>query len=193
MCGPEYLFAAQAAAALGGAVMGSSSDMSAYNRKVGAINTEADALEKSLIFKYQIAGVQEKQAQDKATIQTGDARLKLAEAQGEAGAAAAEGGIEGLSVDRLMRSFATATGKDISNIWTQRDNEVGQTEAEKKGYSIDAKNRLASLKSELPEDPSMKMLGRFFGAAFNVGDAFLKNTTPVGKGQSGGIFGRRFG
>lgn len=184
------MFAGQTVLALGSAFMGAQSDMNQYNRKVRAINDEADALEKSLVFQYQLDGLRQQQAQDQAVIKKGESRLRLTEATGEAAAAAASGGVEGLSVDRLIRSFAVATGKDIGNTEAEKDNEVRQVTLEKKGQSMTAWNRLQSLKNEVPEDPTNKMIGRFFSAAFGVGDAYLKNTTKSPSG--GGFLGRKF-
>lgn len=107
----------------------------------------------------------------------GQKELALVDAKGTAGAAAATAGVEGHSVDALLRSFDTATGGDIALTYLQRDNEIAQSRAEQKGIEMDTTNRLTSVKQQVPEDPSMKMLGRLFNAAFQVGGSYIQNTT----------------
>lgn len=185
------MFAATAAASFGSAFIGAQGDVSNYNRQVGAINSEADAVNRSLIFKYQMGQLQQQQIQDRAVIDAGDRRKALLEAKGSAEAGAATAGIEGPSVEALLTSYDVATGSDLSAIYLQRDNEIAQSRAEAKGYQMDAKNRLVSLNNQLPEDPSMKIVGRFLNAAFQTGGAYAQYTTPV-KNPDGST-SRRFG
>lgn len=187
------MFAASTAASLGSAVMGAVGDANEHDKKVRAINAEGDALKKSTIFKYQMTSLAQQQMQDKAQIEVAQKELALSDAKGTAGAAAATSGVEGHSVDALLRSFDAATGGDIALTYLQRDNEVAQSRAEQKGIEMDTTNRLTSLKQQVPDDPSMKMLGRLFGAAFQIGGSYAQYTTPVPKGGKGGFLGRRFG
>lgn len=173
--------------------MGANSDAAEYDKKVKALNAEADALQKSTIFKYQMTSLAQQQAQDKAQIEVHEKEMALADTKGTAVAAAATSGVEGNSVQSLLQSFDTATGSDISLTYLQRDNEIGQSRAEQKGIAMDTTNRLTSLKQQIPDDPSTKMLGRLFGAAFNIGGAYAQYTTPVPAGSKGGFMGRRFG
>lgn len=170
--------------------MGANSDAGEYDKKVKALNAEGDALMKSTIFKYQMTSLAQQQAQDKAQIEVGEKELALVDTKGTAAAAAATAGVEGLSVDALLRSFDAATGNDIALTYLQRDNEVSQSRAEQKGINMDATNRLTSLKQQVPDDPSTKMLGRLFSAAFQVGGSYVQNTTKTADGS--GLFGRRF-
>lgn len=171
------MFAATTAAALGQAVMGSMGDTRDYNRKIGALNAEADAINKSTIFKYKMTSLAQQQMQDRAAAEVGQRKVALAEARGTAGAAAASAGVEGPSVEALLNSFDVATGHDISTIYLNRDAEIAQSRAEQKGFELDATNRLTSLKQQIPDDPSTKMLGRMFNAAFQVGGAYAQYTT----------------
>ena len=191
MCDPVSMFAATSAASLGSALMGANSDAAEYDKKVKALNAEGDALMKSTIFKYQMTSLAQQQAQDKAQIEVGEKKLALSDTKGTAGAAAATAGVEGLSVDALLRGYDVATGSDIALTYLQRDNEVAQSRAEQKGINMDATNRLTSLKQQVPDDPTTKMLGRLFGAAFNIGGAYAQYTTPV-KNPDGST-SRRFG
>lgn len=170
--------------------MGASGDAAEYDKKVKAINAEGDALKKSTIFKYAMTSLAQQQMQDKAQIEVGQKELALVDAKGTAGAAAATSGVEGHSVDALLRSFDVSTGSDIALTYLQRDNEIAQSRAEQKGIEMDTTNRLVSLKQQKPEDPSMKMLGRLFNAAFQVGGSYIQNTTKTADGS--GLFGRRF-
>lgn len=189
MCGAEYMFAAQTAASLGGALIGAGDDQNQYakavrqrNKKIKAINEEASAIDKSTIFKYQLASLQQTQIQDQVAAKTGDARLKLAEAVGTGTAAAATGGVEGNSVQALLNSFAVSTGRDIMFADQQGDNEIAQSQAEQKGFELDATSRKTALRNQIPEmpdDPTTKILGRFMTSAFQIGGAYYNSTTPV--------------
>ncbi len=192
MCNPAVIFGAQVAGQLAGAIFGGQQDMAAYNRKIKAVNEEGEAITRSTIFQYRLGQLQQQQIQDKTTLQVADEKLRLAEAEGTGLAAAASGGVEGNSVQALLRNFSVITGKNITGIRTQGDNEVAQSRAEMKGVELNARNRMLGLKHEIPDDPSMKIAGRFIGAALGIGDSFLSNTTKVDKGESGGFFGRRF-
>lgn len=189
MCGPEYMFAAQTAASLGGAVIGAGDDQAQYqkairqrNKKIKAINEEAEAIDKSTIFKYQLSNLQQQQIQDQAAAKVGDARLKLAEALGTGTAAAATGGVEGNSVQQLLNSFAVSTGRDVMFAEAQGENEIAQSRAEQKGFELDATSRKTALRNQIPDypdDPTTKILGRFMTAAFQTGSAYFNSTTPV--------------
>ena len=191
MCGPEAMFAGQTLAAFGSAMVGADSDIKEYNGKVRAINQEASAIDNSTIFKYQMSSLQQQQIQDAGAAKVGDARLKLTEGTGTATAAAASGGVEGNSVQQLLTSFAVSTGRDVMYANQQTGNELKQVEMEKKGFQMDADARKRSLVNQLPNDPSMKIAGRFLSAAFQTGNSYISNTTKTADGS--GVFGRRFG
>lgn len=201
MCGAEYMFAAQAAASLGGAVIGAVDDQNQYakairqrNKKIKAINEEASAIDKSTIFKYQLSNLQQQQIQDQTAAKVGDSRLKLAEAVGTGTAAAATGGVEGNSVQALLNSFAVSTGRDIMFTNQQGDNEVAQSQAEQKGFELDATSRKTALRNQIPDypdDPTAKILSRFMTSAFQIGGAYFNSTTPV-MGTDGKV-SRKFG
>lgn len=194
MCGAEYMFAAQTAASLGGALIGAGDDQNQYakavrlrNKKIKAINEEASAIDKSVIFKYQLSNLQQQQIQDQTAAKVGDSRLKLAEAVGTATAAAATGGVEGPSVQHLLNSFAVSQGRDIMFASQQGDNEITQSRAEQQGFELDASARKTALRNQIPDypdDPTTKMLSRFMTAAFQTGSAYINATTPV-KGADG--------
>lgn len=189
MCSAEGMFGLQSVMQIGGAMVGSSSDASNYNRQMRAINNEADAINKSTIFKYQQQSLQEQEIQDKTNIDIANMRSSEAAATGTATAAAATGGVEGNSVAALNNTFRVATGHDISIANLSNDNQVGELEQEKHGTTLDAANRLQSLRDARPEDPSNKMIGRYLGAALGVGQSFLANTTK----DPSAFLGRRFG
>jgi hypothetical protein len=174
---------------LGGALIGSQQDYSQYNKKVNAINDEADAINKSTVFKYQMNGLQQQQIQDKATVEEGQARSKEQAAEGSAEAAAASGGVSGNSVNALIRGFKIATGKDIGWMQTDADNQTRQSMMQSKGSEMDARSQITNLKNNLPSDPSNSVMGRFFGAALGIGKSFVDTTTPVTRGTTGGLFG----
>lgn len=188
MCDPTALFAGQALLAIGGAVMKSSSDMSTYNKKIGAANAEADAIEKSTIFKYQVTGLQQQQVENQATIKEGQSRDRLSAATGEAEAAAAGGGVTGNSVRELYRTFAVATGKDIMNTESDEQNQLQQGQLEKTADQKSSQNQLLGLYEGLPSDPTPGIIGNFIGAALGIGKDFMADTTSV-KNGSGGLFG----
>lgn len=190
MCDPAYLFGAQVAGQLIGAAIGSQQDIATYNRKVRAINDEGDAINRSVIFQYKLSQLQQQQIEDRGTAQITDERLKLAEASGSGLAAAASGGVEGNSVQALLRSFDVITGKNISGVKSQTDNELAQSRFEMKGIEMNARNRLLGLKHEIPDDPSLKIAGRWIGAALGSTNAYISNTTKTPGG--GGFFGRSF-
>ena len=185
----EYLFGAQVAMSLGSALFGAQGDTKDYNRRINAINAEADAINNSTIFRYQMSQLQQQQSQDRSVIEVGDRLKALREATGTAGAAAATAGVDGPSVDALMTAFDVSTGNDVSNIMLQRNNEIAQSRAEMKGTEMDARNRLVSLQNQIPEDPSTKIMSRFLNSAFQIGGAFLQNTTA----DKSAFLGRRFG
>lgn len=191
MCDPTMMFAASTAASLASAAMGGESDFADYKKKVQAINQEADAINKSTTFKYRLSGLQQQQIQDKAAAETGALKTKLAEATGTAEAAAATGGVEGNSVQALLNGFAASTGKDLMYVGQEEDNQLTQVQLEKRGTKMDADNRKMALRNQLPDDPTSKVIGRFIGAALNVGDSYMKATTKTTDGS--GLFGRRFG
>lgn len=171
--------------------MGGESDFAEYGKKVRAINQEADAINKSTVFKYRLSGLQAQQIQDKQAAETGALRTKLTEATGTAEAAAATAGVEGNSVQALINGFAASTGKDLMYVDQQADNELTQVAMEKKGIKMDADNRKVAVRNQLPDDPTAKVVGRFISAALNVGDSYIKSTTKTSDGS--GLFGRRFG
>lgn len=173
-------------------MLGAKSDQEAYNRKVRAVDEEAEAINRSTIFTYKLQQLQQQQIQDRTTAQVADERLKLAEASGTGMAAAASGGVEGNSVQALLRNFDVVTGKNISGIKTQGDNEIAQSRFEMKGTELSARNRMAALNNEIPDNPAGKLVGRLVGASLGIANSYLANTTRVGKGESGGLFGRRF-
>lgn len=182
------IFAASAGIQLLGALTKSNSDMTAYNRKVVAANAEADAIEKSTVFKYQLSGLQQQQIQNQATIREGQSRDKLAGATGEAAAAAASGGVTGNSVRELFRSFAVATGKDIMNTEADKDAQVTQVQNEKRANQMSAQNQILGLYEGLPADPSSSIIGNYVGAALGIGKSFMDYTTPATT-KTGGLFG----
>lgn len=191
MCDPTMMFAATAAASLGSGLMGADSDVRDYNKKNKAINDEAEAINKSTIFKYQMTQLQKQQIQDREAVQVGESRMKLAEAQGAGLAAAATGGVEGNSVQALLNGFAAATGKDIMLAGQQADNEIAQVAAEERGIFMDANNRKVTLRNQLPDDPTAKIVGRFLTAAMGVGQAYASFSTPVT--NKDGTVSRRLG
>ena len=73
----------------------------------------------------------------------------------------------------------------------QADNELTQVEMDKRGIKMDADNRKQSVRNQLPDDPTSKIVGRFIGAALNIGDSYIKNSTKTSDGS--GLFGRRLG
>lgn len=188
MCNPGAMFAASAAMSLASAAVKSGSDMSAYNKKIAGANAQAEAINKSTVFKYSMTGLQQQQIEDQATIREGQARDKLSAAQGQASAAAASGGVTGNSVLQLFRSFAVATGKDIMNIESDQRGQLAQAQGEKRADEMSAKNQLLAIKNGLPDDPTSSMVGNFVGAALGVGKSFMDNTTAV-KDGTGGLFG----
>lgn len=191
MCDPTAMFAGQTLAALGGAFMGADADINEYNAKIKALNQEASAVDQSTVFKYQLANLQAQQIQDQGAAKIGDAKMKLVEAEGTAGAAAASAGVEGNSVQQLLNSFATATGRDVMFTNQQSDNELTQVTKEKQGFQMDADSRKRGLVNQIPQDPSSKIVGRFLEAAFKTGSSYMGNTTKTQDGS--GLFGRRFG
>lgn len=194
MCGPYAAiasFAMQAAGQLTSAVMGGQADKAAYDKKLQAINAEADSLDKSVMFKYQLTQLQKQQIQDRVAAETGENRLKLAEAQDTALAAAATGGVEGPSVAAMMKAFGVATGKDIMWANQQGENEVNQVRNEERATFNDAENRKIALRNQVPDDPTSKIVGRYLAAAIGVGDAYMKSTTKSNDGS--GFLGRKFG
>lgn len=189
LCDPAYLFAAQTAGNLFGAVLGAKQDVDAYNKKVNAINEEGEAINRSTIFQYKLQQLQQQQIEDRTTAQVSDERLKLAEASGAGLAAAAGGGVEGNSVQALMRNFDVITGKNISGIKTEGDNALAQSRFEMKGTELNARNRMIGLRNEIPDDPSTKIIGRFVGAGLGIASSYISNTT---KTPGSGLFGRSF-
>ena len=171
--------------------MGADSDTQSYNKKLRAIQAENDAINKSTAFKYQLTQLQKQQIQDREAAQIGEARMKLAEASGTGLAAAATGGVEGNSVQALLNGFAVATGKDIMVAEQQADNEIAQVSAEERGIFMDANNRKVTLRNQMPDDPTAKIVGRFLNAAMGVGQSYMQNTVRTHDGS--GLFGRRFG
>lgn len=184
------LFAASTAASLASAAIGGASDTNQYNRQVKAINAEGDAINRSTIFKYAMSGLQQQQIQNKASVDVQNEELQGQAAKGTATAAAATAGVEGNSVNALLNSFDAATGHNISTIYASRDNEVGQSLQEEKGFQMDAKNRMIGLNNQLPQDPSLAIVGRFLTAGLQVGKSYIDNTTKSPDGS--GVFGRRF-
>jgi hypothetical protein len=87
-----------------------SSKQSAYGKSIAAANQEADAINRSTIFKYATQGLQEQQIQNEGTIKEGQERLKLSGAEGEAAAAAGSGGVTGSSVRELYRRHLSPGG-----------------------------------------------------------------------------------
>lgn len=191
MCDATAMFAGQTLAAFGGAFAGADSDVKQYNAKIRAINQDADAIDKSTIFKYRLSGLQQQQIQDAGAAKVGDARMKLVDATSTATAAAASAGVEGNSVQQLLASFAASTGRDVMFTNQQTDNEITQAQMEKKGFEMDGTARKQALLNQKPEDPSMKIAGRFLQAAFQTGSAYMGATTKAPDG--GGFLGRRFG
>ncbi len=191
MCDPTMLFAATTVASLGSAALGGESDYAEYGKKVRAINEEAEAINKSTVFKYQLSNLQAQQIQDKRAAEVGGLKAKLGEATGTAEAAAATGGVEGNSVTALLNGFAAATGKDLMVVNQQAGNELTQVEMDKRGIKMDADNRKTSIRNQLPDDPTSKVVGRFIGAALNIGYSYIKNSTKTADGS--GLFGRRLG
>lgn len=189
MCYVAALFAAQAAGSIFGAVAGASEDQAAYAKKTKAINDEAEAINRSTIFNYKLQQLQQQQIEDRTTAQVADERLKLADATGTGIAAAASGGVEGNSVQALLRNFDVVTGKNISGIKTQGDNEIAQSRFEMKGTELNARNRRQGIDNERPNDPSSKIMGRFVGAALGIASSYVSNTT---KTPGSGMFGRSF-
>lgn len=185
------MFAATTAASLGSALVGADGDVSDYNKKMKAIGDEADAINRSTAFKYQLTQLSKQQIQDREAAQIGEARMKLAEASGTGLAAAATGGVEGNSVQALLSGFAVATGKDIMVAEQQADNEIAQVSAEERGIFMDASNRKITLRNQIPDDPTAKIAGRFLNAAMGIGQSYIANTTKTADGS--GLFGRRFG
>lgn len=179
MCEPTTMFAISTAASLGSAIMGSSQDATDYNKKIKAIGDEADAINRSTAFKYQLTQLQKQQIQDREAAQIGEARMKLAEASGTGLAAAATGGVEGNSVQALLNGFAVATGKDIMVAEQQADNEIAQVSAEERGIFMDASNRKITLRNQVPDDPTAKIAGRFLTAAMGIGQSYASLSTPV--------------
>lgn len=179
MCEPTMLFAATTLASLGSAAMGGESDYAEYGKKVRAINDEAEAINKSTIFKYQLSNLQAQQIQDKQAAETGQLKGKLSEATGTAEAAAATGGVEGNSVAALLNGFAAATGKDLMYVDQQASNELTQVEMDKRGIKMDADNRKTSVRNQMPDDPTSKVVGRFLSAALNIGSSYASLSTPV--------------
>lgn len=191
MCDPVSLFAASTVASLGSAALGGQSDYAEYDKKVRAINAEAEAINKSTIFKYQLSNLQAQQIQDKRAAETGRLKTKLTEAIGSGEAAAATGGVEGNSVTSLLNGFRAASGKDLMYVDQQADNELTQVEMDKRGIKMDADNRKQSVRNQIPDDPTSKVVGRFIGAALNIGDSYIKQSTKTSDGS--GLFGRRLG
>ncbi len=72
----------------------------------------------------------------------------------------------------------------------QTDNEITQSRAEQKGFELDAESRKTSLRNQIPDDPTAKILSRFMTSAFNVGSSYIQNTTKTHDGS--GLFGRKF-
>jgi hypothetical protein len=188
MCDATAIFAGSTLLQLGGAFMKSSSDMSGYNKKIRAANAQADAIDKSTVFKYSMTGLQQQQVQNQATVKEGQSRDKLVAATGAASAAAASGGVTGNSVSELYRSFAVATGKDIMSTEADAAGQVGQAQNEKRADEMSAKNQLLAISMGLPDDPTPGIIGNFIGAALGIGNSFMTNTTPV-KNGTGGLFG----
>lgn len=191
MCGPEAMFGMQTGAQLGMAALGGEQDYADYGKKVRAIQQEADAINKSTIFKYRMTQLQKQQIEDRAAAEVGQLKLKTTEAQGTVLASAATGGIEGNSVEALMQAFGVSTGRDIMFTHQEADNAKTQVTMEEKGINMDAFNRKQGLINQLPDDPTAKVISRFIGAAFGAGESYMKNTTKTKDG--GGLFGRRFG
>jgi hypothetical protein len=171
--------------------MKSSADMSAYNKKIDAANAEADAINKSTIFKYSMTGLQQGQVQNQATIKEGQARTKLEAAEGEAAAAAGSGGVSGNSVLQLYRSYKVATGSDIMSLEADEQGQIAQAQGQKRGDQMSAENQILGIKEGLPSDPTPGIIGNFIGAALGVSNTFMKDTTRItDKSQmTGGLFG----
>jgi len=187
ICDASVLFGASALMSIAGAITKSSSDMASYDRKIEAANAEADAINRSTIFKYATAGLQEMQVQNQATVKEGQARERLSGAEGEAAAAAGGGGVTGSSVQQLYRAYNVATGSDIMNLESDEKGQIGQAEDEKKSDQMSAQNQILSIKEGLPSDPTNSIIGNYVGAALGIGASFMKDTTPVTNG-SGGLF-----
>jgi hypothetical protein len=189
MCDPTVMFAASTAMSLASAAVSAGSKSSAYGRSIAAANAEADAINKSTVFKYATQGLQEQQIQNEGTIKEGQARLKLSGAEGEAAAAAGSGGVTGNSVRQLYRSFNVAAGNDVMNIEADEQGKIAQAQSEKRATQMSAQNQILGIKERLPQDPSTSIMGDFLGAALGVGKAFMANTTKVPTGTTGGLFG----
>jgi hypothetical protein len=191
LCDATAIFAGQTLLQIGGAFVKSSQDMAAYNKKIAAANAQAEAVNKSTVFKYSLSGLQQQQIEDQATVREGQARTKLNAATGEAAAAAGSGGVTGNSVRQLFRSYAAATGNDIMNIEADKDSQINQAQQTKRADQMSSQNQLLAIKLGLPDDPTMGIIGNFIGAALGVGKSFMDNTTPItDKSQrTGGIFG----
>lgn len=191
MCDATAMFGANVLLQLGGAIVKSSSDMSAYNKKVRAANAQAEAINKSVVFKYSINGLQQQQIEDQAAIKEGQSRMKLNAASGEAAAAAATGGVTGNSVRQLFRAYAVATGTDIAGFEADADSQINQAQQEKRSTQMSAQNQILAIKEGLPDDPTMGIIGNFVGAALGIGSSFVSNTTPITdkSARTGGLFG----
>lgn len=176
---------------IAGAVMGGQSDAADYNKKMDALNHEADAINKSTIFKYQQQSLAEQEIQDKTSIDIDNLKTSARAAEGTATAAAATGGVEGNSVEALRNGFLVATGKDIGVAKLSERNQIGQLEQEKHGTTMDAANRKQALRDQIPENPSGKIMGRYLGAALGIGGDYMKFTTKTDDGS--GFLGRKFG
>jgi hypothetical protein len=184
------MFAASAALSLAQAGVSASNKQSAYGRSIEAASAEADAINKSTIFKYQTEGLKQQQIENQAAVKEGQARMKLSGAEGEAAAAAGTGGVTGNSVQQLYRAFNVATGNDVMNLEADEKGQLDQAQSEKRAAQMSAENQILGLKESLPQDPSSSIVGDAVGAALGIGKAFVSNTTPVtGAAASGGLFG----
>jgi hypothetical protein len=185
------MFAVSTAISLAQASASASSKSAAYGKSIQAANAEADAINKSTVFKYATQGLQEQQIQNEATIKEGQERLKLSGAEGEAAAAAASGGVTGNSVRELYRTFNVATGNDVMNIEADEQGKIAQAESEKRATQMSAKNQILGVKEALPENPSTSIMGDMVGAALGVGKSFMSNTTKITdpSQMTGGLFG----
>lgn len=185
------MFGVSALMQIGGAIAKGSAANDDYSRKVAAINAEADALNKSTAFNYNLDNLQEMQIQNQGQTQEGQAQTKLLAATGEAAGAAASSGVSGNSVQDLYRSYAVATGKDIMAIRANVKGQMGQAEAQKQQQNMDAKNKLLALKEGLPQNPASSIIGNYVSAALGVGKDFMADTTAVSSSKStGGLFGQ---
>ena len=187
MCEPVSIMAAvglgiSAAAATMQAVGGIQQQSAAESMRRDEIQQNARLANASLRNQYALGGLNEQQANARASQEIQRAGIEAMRAQSSAMTGAGEAGVSGLSVDALMRDYAQqdAMFRDITLY--NRELESAQAYQQGYGYQAQAKDRIFSVR------PYAKDYGFLAGALGTIGQGvggYAQFNKPSG-GTGGG-------